>query len=725
MKILSNNIRKIKKLSALILIFIFMSFSFMPTVTFAMENDIYNFESEILKYDGNYSAEIEALGLQVGETSDLNRYIDENIVSRWLTSDKNIVSVNDKGIAEAKNNGMATIYGISEGVNYVFTLIVKDFNNPITYYSNEVKSDLETLKNGGKYKVFIDPGHGGRDPGAIGPTGLTEKEVVLDVGLRVIRKLEANSNIEVKASRTTDVAIGPDLLSDLGGRTNMANAFGADVFVSIHANSATPAAIGTETYSYIEANDGNVSKNFASKVQNNLIKNLGTVNRGVREADFFVLRESSMPAILAELEFISNPSAEARMKTSEFRQAAANSIYDGIIQHLGVSNTPVTKVTGVNLDKASTVLINGNTQKLVSTVVPSNATNKEVTWTSSNTAVATVDSNGNVKAISEGTAVISVTTKDGGFVAKSNVKVMDPISGNRIHGLTRYETAYEISKKGWKDNEGKYVVLASGEDYPDALCAVPLATKYNAPILLTRKDTLDTKLVDELKRLGTSKIFIVGGSGVISENIQNQLNKLNITTERIGGINRYETSILVAKHIDHRGVIAVATGEDYPDALSIASIAAGSNMPIILTPKDSMLDETRNYINDEKFHRTYIIGGDGVVSNNVQSQVPNPKRISGLDRYETNQKVVEEFYYDINFKNVYVAVGNNYPDALSVAALAGKNGNAVILANSVSSNTAISDSIGNGYKYIENLSILGSKSIISDEYLNMNGIVVK
>ncbi|NEU06219.1 cell wall-binding repeat-containing protein [Clostridium sp. ATCC 25772] len=723
---------KVKRFSSLILVLTFIVAAIIPSMALAIDDNSYDFEKEISKYSENYKVSTEPLGLEVGESTSLMKYVvslggDENGEFIWLSSDSDMAVVDAVGNVTAKQNGTVKIYGVSEGINFVFTIIIKDYskNNIITNFP-KLNDNPKLRAASGKLKVFVDPGHGGVDPGATGPTGYQEKQMALDVGLRLKSKLEAEGII-VQMSRTTDVALGANETEDLMARANMGNSFGADIFVSIHNNSATPAALGTETFIHDSFGPGiDEARDLATKVQNNLISKLNSVDRKVKTADFAVLRETSMPAILAELDFISNPTIEAKMKTPEYREMCAQALYDGIINYFDLTPGNPIPVQGINLSDNDIYLTEGYTKIVTANVQPANASNKNVTWTSSDNNIATVDSNGKVKAIAEGEAVITATTENGGFKASTNVKVIKGINGHRLFGSDRYETSFEISKQGWKDGQGANVVLASGEDYPDALCAVPLARKYSAPILLTRKNSVEQGLKDELTRLDTKKVFIIGGETVISKSVEQSIKDMGIDVERLGGDTRYETSVLVGNKIDSNGEVTIANGLNYPDALSIAAIAANKNMPILLTDKSSLNDSVKSFIKDKGFTKSYVVGGTTVISDELIKQLPNATRISGNDRYETNKNVISTFSNSIDFSKVYIAVGNNYPDALSVAPLAAKDGNIVILSDtSNTTNNTIINALGSNYNKVNNAYILGSSSMISDGYLNNNGIAVK
>ncbi len=216
-------------------------------------------------------------------------------------------------------------------------------------------------------RIVIDPGHGGHDTGTIGPNGLQEKDLVLEVGRRLGKMLETRLGAEVVYTRKSDTFI------PLETRTAIANQQRADLFISIHANSShDPAARGVETYYLnftssadaleVAARENAVSeksiyelqdlvkkialkekieesREFAADVQSSLhsglsAKNPGIRNRGVKKAPFIVLIGANMPSILAEISFVSNPGDEHRLQTTEYRQRIADSLYHGIAKYV-------------------------------------------------------------------------------------------------------------------------------------------------------------------------------------------------------------------------------------------------------------------------------------------------------------------------------------------------------------------------------------------------------
>lgn len=184
------------------------------------------------------------------------------------------------------------------------------------------------------YKVCLDPGHGQHDPGAVGPTGLKEKDVALAVSLKTGQKLK-NSGIEVVHTRVNDNPGFPrDERQNLAQRVSIANTSRADCFVSIHCNSATSrSAHGTETYC---VQLGYNAEKLARAIQTEVVRATGISNRGVKTANFYVLKYTQMPAALIELAFISNPNEEKLLADKGFQDKVAGAIAKGICNYLGV-----------------------------------------------------------------------------------------------------------------------------------------------------------------------------------------------------------------------------------------------------------------------------------------------------------------------------------------------------------------------------------------------------
>lgn len=189
----------------------------------------------------------------------------------------------------------------------------------------------ESPVTGGSTLVCIDPGHGGSDPGAIGVNGTKEKDVNLAISLLVAENLRA-AGLRVMLTRTTDTYLS------LQERTSMANTARADLFVSIHNNaSGDAAARGTETFYWgTPDNFSSEGKALAAAIQRNLVKAIGSVDRGARThwLNLAVLANTTMTAALTEVGFLSNAAEEARLVNSTYQKAAAQGIAKGILEYL-------------------------------------------------------------------------------------------------------------------------------------------------------------------------------------------------------------------------------------------------------------------------------------------------------------------------------------------------------------------------------------------------------
>ena len=178
--------------------------------------------------------------------------------------------------------------------------------------------------------IYIDPGHGGSDPGAVGSQS-KEKDINLAVAKLVSAGLQARG-IDAPLTRTGDTRLSESANTDLNLRVLAANNRKADYFISIHCNAnAGPSGTGTETYVY---GYGGKAEKLAHSVQSEVVKAIGLANRGVKTGNFAVIRDTRMPAILIEMGFINNPSDEAILlsRQHDFAQAIVN----GVLGYLGM-----------------------------------------------------------------------------------------------------------------------------------------------------------------------------------------------------------------------------------------------------------------------------------------------------------------------------------------------------------------------------------------------------
>lgn len=325
------------------------------------------------------------------------------------------------------------------------------------------------------------------------------------------------------------------------------------------------------------------------------------------------------------------------------------------------------------------------------------------------------------------------------YAKTQNNKLADK---DRIYGANRYDTAAKVSEYGWDTSD--YVILANGENFADALCAAPLAKKYNAPILLTPGTELNDSTLKEIKRLKASHIFIIGKYGAVSKDSETQLTginaqgEINIEVTRLGGNDRYETSLEVAKALGSVNKVALASGEGYADALSVASVAAAltdkdNSMAILLTAKDKLPDSIKNYLSDNKvkISDTFVIGGIGAITKEAASAIENSYvRLWGTDRYETNVNVMGYFFSKSKFDKFYIVQadgprGDEFADALSGAALASITSSPIVLTYKTLSEATKEFINGAAAKGAKSIAV-GGEAVVPKELLqSVSDIIIK
>lgn len=197
--------------------------------------------------------------------------------------------------------------------------------------SNSSPNSSETSLGNKKKIIVIDPGHGGPDNGSSSKSGTLEKTITLKVALKLGPMLEARG-YKVVYTRKDDNIQWISEKEDLLRRAKIANDANADLFISIHTNSTDLKNItGTETYYHQGSSEG---KRFAQLVQNEVIEQVNTKDRGIKTEDFSVLRNVTAPSILLELGYISTPSEEAILKDSQYQSKFAEGITNGIVKYL-------------------------------------------------------------------------------------------------------------------------------------------------------------------------------------------------------------------------------------------------------------------------------------------------------------------------------------------------------------------------------------------------------
>jgi len=239
-----------------------------------------------------------------------------------------------------------------------------------------------------------------------------------------------------------------------------------------------------------------------------------------------------------------------------------------------------------------------------------------------------------------------------------------------LSGEDPIETAINVAGIAFPTGASS-IILVSSDNYLNSLAAVPLAYKINAPILFINADFLDIRVKEEMKLLAPKSIYLIGGTEDITTKVELELAEIT-NVHRIAGSNQYDTAAQIAKTLGTTGKAIIASGENFPDALSVAAIAAQEGIPILLTNNSGSLPiETLDALNSLRVTDTVVIGGNKVVSDDIFEQLPGPIRLGGLNRYSTNHVVNDTFPLDREFL-VCVSV-EDFHDALIGNVLASVN----------------------------------------------------
>ncbi len=281
-------------------------------------------------------------------------------------------------------------------------------------------------------------------------------------------------------------------------------------------------------------------------------------------------------------------------------------------------------------------------------------------------------------------------TKGGVFTVNSGQATSLPgWSTTRLAGASRYDTGVAISKATFSGATDT-VFVATGENFPDALAAGPVAAKLGGPVLLVQHDAVPASVMDEIRRLAPRKIVVLGGPGVVNNSVLNKLDSVAGSggATRMYGANRYATAAKIATTYFAAGstkTVFLATGLNYPDALSGGPVAGKLGAPLLLSGTTTVPPETLSAMRRLGVTKVVFLGGTGVLSPGLKSQIVNALgtvdvvRYSGASRYDTSAAIVTKYFDPATTTTAYVTVGNNFPDALAGTASAVADGAPILL----------------------------------------------
>ncbi len=283
---------------------------------------------------------------------------------------------------------------------------------------------------------------------------------------------------------------------------------------------------------------------------------------------------------------------------------------------------------------------------------------------------------------------VRLTAKRAGYVdagAQSATFTALTVKVDRIAGTSREQTAVETSRLSWPAGT-RTVFLATSLDFPDALSAVAAASRSQASLLLTPPGALPAFVANEIKRLAPTRVVLVGGAGVVSEAVAAQVKTAvpAAKIDRIGGADRYATSRALVETFGSSANVMVATGADFPDALSAAAAGGAGQIPVLLVDGAAAAADAPTIATLRKLGATKVtvVGGTGVVRESIVTQLKGQgyatNRLFGNDRYLTNV-AVNNAYFPQSALRVFVATGAGFPDALTGASAAGRFGVPLVL----------------------------------------------
>ena len=283
-----------------------------------------------------------------------------------------------------------------------------------------------------------------------------------------------------------------------------------------------------------------------------------------------------------------------------------------------------------------------------------------------------------------------------------------------IGGGDKIETAIKISRRFY--DKAKTVIVVRHDLFPDSMTASVLAKLKDAPILLNPTNKLDARVGAEIKRLGAEEVIIVGGPDSVSERVREELKVYDKdkNVERVAGADRYGTSEMVARRVTgitgkkYTGV--VASGQVFPDALSVGTFASREAYPILLVKKDTVPYQIERAIKDLDISKTYIAGGTSTIFKSTEAKLPRVlERMAGKDRYETSVAIAKSKFEDS--KEAFIASGEEFADALVISPISGKYNKPTLLASRNKNTNAVVK------KYIQDVGLTSITGIGGEKYL--------
>ena len=300
-----------------------------------------------------------------------------------------------------------------------------------------------------------------------------------------------------------------------------------------------------------------------------------------------------------------------------------------------------------------------------------------------------------------------------------------PLHGDRIDTAN---TVAEWTYAAWNTSppaahSADTVVIARSDIYADALAGSALAARFHGPLLLTQTASLDPRTLSELTRVlkpnANRTVYILGGTSAISQHTQDQITAAGYLVQRKGGVDRFQTAIdidktLVPTYATSPVTVLVATGLNFPDALSAGAVAGSRpNTVVVLSHDNTMPANTLSFIDSIPGRTVYGIGGPGVNAlSSVGIHLPASQQLQGSDRFITAVTVAKTFFGAPQV--VGIATGYNFPDALAGGALIGNAGGPLLLTGPTGVPTQTAQYLSHASGSVNDVVIFGGTAVVGD-----------
>lgn len=305
---------------------------------------------------------------------------------------------------------------------------------------------------------------------------------------------------------------------------------------------------------------------------------------------------------------------------------------------------------------------------------------------------------------------------------EDELRVIPELGIKRLAGETAADTMQAIVQTAFPHTR-KTVVLTTNAAYFDALSANALAGALHAPVLLTDINQLPAQTRSELQRMQTKTVYICGGSLMVSQAVEDELNQMGITVKRIFGEMADDTANKIARTLPRvSDTCFITTSWGYADALSASSFAYAKRAPIFLTKYDdgTLSSSTLETIKAKGFKRVIIVGGTSVVSPEVEQTlsawgIANVERVAGETSYDTSLQLAQKLLsMGLRANNMGIATGLDYLDALCGAALCGRYDSVIVLADDTNS-SAVETFMDQNRMAIKSYAIFGGNAAVGED----------